>query len=747
MADDPRVPFVADDATLMGDARVRPGDAGYRLLFDRHPQPMWVYDVETQRILAVNDSAVRHYGYTREEFLGMVLADLRPASERARLQEYLRELHETGDAPVACWRHLLKDGTPIDVEVVSEDLAFGGRRARVVVIHDVTERNRIAAQLERRTAQQLAVASLGRSALEGAPMSQLMDAAVKLVAESLDVGITELLTPSDDRDSFVLRAGVGWETGLVRTARVPIGSDFQPGFTWGSQGQVRVEDYATETRFRATPLLRRHGVVSGMSVVLGARRSPCGVLAVYATEQRSFTEEELGFLHSIAHVLAEAIIRQRADEEIRHQALHDALTGLPNRTLLLERFQQWLARAQRTGASATLLFIDVDNFKLINDGLGHAIGDQLLLGLAERLQRAVRPGDTVSRVGGDEFVVLCEEAATERQAVEIANRITEATDRPFKLGGREQHVAISIGIALADEGADPAAVIQDADAAMYRAKELGGARHELFDAAMRSLSLQRIELEDEIRRALEHGEFRNAYQPLMRAESDQPVGVETLVRWEHPERGTLSPAEFIPVAEDTGLIVAIGRQVLTEACRQAVEWGELSPAAAQLEVAVNLSPRQVADAGLVEDVARILEMTGLDPARLSLEITETAIINDATTARATLDRLKALGVRLVLDDFGTGYSSLSHAKHFPIDTLKIDRSFVDGLGSDVEDSAIVAAVISMGRALGLMVVAEGVETQAQADQLWSLGCPLAQGYHFARPLAADAMTAMLRAAC
>jgi diguanylate cyclase (GGDEF)-like protein len=578
-------------------------------------------------------------------------------------------------------------------------------------------------------------------------MSQLMDAAVKLVAESLDVGLTELLVPSDDRDSFVLRAGVGWETGLVRTARVPVGSDFQPGFTWGSQGQVRVDDYATETRFRPTPLLRRHGVVSGMSVVLGARRSPCGVLAVYATEPRAFTEEELGFLHSIAHVLAEAIIRQRADEEIRHQALHDALTGLPNRTLLLERFQQWLARAQRTGASATLLFIDVDNFKLINDGLGHAIGDQLLLSLAERLQRAVRPGDTVSRVGGDEFVILCEEAATERQAVEIANRITETTGRPFKLGGREQHVAISIGIALADEGADPSAVIQDADAAMYRAKELGGARHELFDAAMRSLSLRRIELEDEIRRALERGEFRNAYQPLMRAGSDQPVGVETLVRWEHPERGLLSPAEFIPVAEDTGLIVAIGRQVLTEACRQAVEWGELSPAAARLEVAVNLSPRQVADAGLVEDVTRILHMTGLDPARLSLEITETAIINDATTARATLDQLKALGVSLVLDDFGTGYSSLSHAKHFPIDTLKIDRSFVDGLGSDVEDSAIVAAVISMGRALGLTVVAEGVETQAQAEQLWSLGCPLAQGYHFARPLGADAITALLREAC
>src|SRR3954452_5744993 len=326
MADDPRVPFVADDATLMGGARVRPGDAGYRLLFDRHPQPMWVYDVETQRILAVNDSAIRHYGYTREEFLGMALADLRPEGERQRLESYLRELDEHGHSAAASWRHLLKDGTPIDVEIVSEDLAFGGRRARVVVIHDVTERNRIAAQLDRRTAQQLAVASLGRSALEGAPMSQLMDAAVNLVAESLDLELPELLVPSDDRDSFVLRAGVGWETGLVRTARVPIGSDFQPGFTWGSQGQVRVDDYATESRFRPTPLLRRHGVVSGMSVVLGARRSPCGVLAVYTTEPRAFTEEELGFLHSIAHVLAEAIIRQRADEEIRHQALHDALT-------------------------------------------------------------------------------------------------------------------------------------------------------------------------------------------------------------------------------------------------------------------------------------------------------------------------------------------------------------------------------------------------------------------------------------
>jgi diguanylate cyclase (GGDEF)-like protein/PAS domain S-box-containing protein len=726
-----------------GGASTPPGEAGYRLLFDRHPQPMWVYDVANTRFLAVNDSAIRHYGYTREEFLGMTLADIRPVEDLERLEARMAELTDSADGIVGQWRHILKDGTQIDVEIVSEDIAFRGRRARAVVVHDVTERNRVAAQLHRRTAQQLAVATLGRSALEGVSVSQLMDEAVKLVAEGLDVEFSELLTPSEDRDSLVLRAGIGWQPGLVRSAHLPVGSGFYPGFTWGSKGQVVIDDFATEARFRPTPLVLRHGIVSGACVVVGARSRPLGLLASHSTVPRTFTSDELGFLHAVANVLAEAITRQHADEQMRHQALHDSLTGLPNRTLLLERFEQWLGRAQRTRESATVLFADVDNFKLINDGLGHGVGDQLLLGVAERLTGVLRPSDTVARVGGDEFVILCDGAASERTAVDLADRIMEAMSRPFRLGGRSQHVAISLGITLADASSDPAAAIQDADAAMYRAKERGGAGYELFDAAMRSASLKRIELEADIRRAIDRGEFKNVYQPLVRATSDRPVGVEALVRWEHPTRGTLAPAEFIPVAEDTGLIVPIGRQVLREACRQAVEWDDLCVSCEPLDIAVNLSPRQVADPDLVGDISEILATTGLKPERLSLEMTETAIINDGDKAGETLARLKALGVRIVLDDFGTGYSSLSHAKRFPIDTLKIDRSFVDGLGSDAEDSAIVAAVISMGQALGLDVVAEGVETEAQAQRLWSLGCPLAQGYHFARPLQPHAIAALL----
>ena len=725
------------------EGSLNPGDAGYRLLFDLHPDPMWVYDVDTLRFLAVNDSAVKHYGYSPEQFLAMRITDLRPEEDRPVLARRLQELEGGADGIVHEWRHLLADGTVIDVEVGSEELPFRGRRSRVVVARDITERKRIAAQLERRTAQQIAVAGLGRAALEGASASELMDQAVKLVAESLELEFCELLVPAEDRDSLVLRAGVGWRGGLVRTARVPIGSEFHPGYTWSSLGQIVVEDYAVEQRFRPTRLLTDHGVVSGICVLVGAHRQPIGVLGAHSSTKRVFTHDELGFLQAIANVLAEAISRHRADADVQHRALHDHLTGLPNRTLLLERFERWVARAQRKRGAATLLFVDVDNFKLINDGLGHAAGDQLLMSLAARLKSVVRPSDTVARVGGDEFVLLCEDAGSEAAAVDVVTRIMAAVSEPFALGGREQHVAASVGIAMADTSSEASVVIQDADAAMYRAKELGGARFELFDAAMRSRSLRRLELESELRRALERHEFHNLYQPLVRAGSDRPVAVEALVRWEHPERGTISPAEFIPVAEETGLIVEIGRQVLMEACRQVAEWSEVSEAGAELEIAVNLSPRQVADPSLVEDVAHVLEATGLEPARLSLEITETAIINDADATGVTLVRLKELGVHLVLDDFGTGYSSLSHAKHFPIDQLKIDRSFVDGLGRDAGDSAIVAAVISMGRALDLSVVAEGVETEAQAEQLWSLGCPLAQGYLFARPLSAEAAAKLL----
>ena len=578
------------------------------------------------------------------------------------------------------------------------------------------------------------------SALEGMEVGELMDRAVEVTAAMLGVELCELLELTPDREALLLRAGVGWSPGLVRQALTPLGSEFHAGFTWGSLGRVIVDDYATERRFRPAPLLRRHEAVSGMSVIVGGSKRPFGVLGAHSRTPRAFTPDELNFLQAVANVLADAIARRNTEERIRHQALHDPLTGLPNRTLLLERFNHWLDRAERTEETAAVLFVDVDNFKLINDGLGHDVGDRLLQAVAGRLAGTLRASDTVARVGGDEFVILCEDVGDERSALDLVARLTEAFERPFALDGGDRHVSASVGIAMASRGADAMIVIGNADAAMYRAKERSGVSFELFDAGMRHRSLRRLETERELRAALEAGQLRNVYQPLVCPADGSPVGFEALVRWEHPERGTISPAEFIPVAEESGLIVPIGEHVLAEACVEAMGWDP------GLGISVNLSPRQVSDPGLVETVARTLERTGLDPARLSLEITETVLINDGPSALQTLSRLKELGVRLVLDDFGTGYSSLSHVKHFPIDVLKIDRSFVDGLGRDPEDSAIVTAVISMGRALGVHVVAEGVETEQQVLQLRSLGCPFAQGYHFARPLTPQAVTEFLRLA-
>jgi diguanylate cyclase (GGDEF)-like protein/PAS domain S-box-containing protein len=691
----------------------------YRRLFESSPQPMWVYDADTLAFLAVNDAAVAAYGYLREEFLAMTLDDL--------------ALPHRGRARERRMRHRRGDGSVIDVEITSREVTFFGRKARLALAEDVTERLRATREIARRSRQQAAVAELGISALEGLDLSELLDAAVETLREVLDVDLCEVLELAEDRESFVLRAGAGFSDGLVRTRHAPIGSKFQAGFTLGSLGRVAVDDYVTETRFQPTPLLRDHDARSGISVIIGRKARPFGILGAYSVTPRAFGTDELSFLQAVANVVADAFARQASHDQIRHQALHDALTGLANRTLLLERLEHWLRHRQRGEARAAVLFIDLDNFKRINDALGHHVGDNLLVSVAARLGEMLRPADTLARVGGDEFVVFCEDIAGEDAALNVVTRLIGALEAPFRLADHEHHVTASIGIALSDRGATAASLLRDADAALYRAKERGRARCELFDDALREHSLKWLETERELRRALENDELVNVYQPIVSVASGAIVGFETLVRWVHPTRGTISPAEFVPVAEQTGLIVPLGLGVLERACRQAVEWDP------ELRVSVNLSPRQVTEPKLVESVDRILVETGLDPARLSLEITESVLIEETESALATLNRLRALGVRLELDDFGTGYSSLAYVKRFPIAALKIDRSFIDGLGRDAEDSAIVAAVISMARALGVDVVAEGVETPAQANGLRALGCSFAQGFFFSRPLTADAL--------
>jgi diguanylate cyclase (GGDEF)-like protein/PAS domain S-box-containing protein len=457
---------------------------------------------------------------------------------------------------------------------------------------------------------------------------------------------------------------------------------------------------------------------------------------------------EIRWLHSRGRVVSDEsgqplkmlgicqdITSQKATEEaLTRLALHDGLTGLPNRALFVSRLELALHRLKRSDSVLAVLFIDLDRFKLINDGLGHAAGDQVLVTVASRLRQIVRPEDTVARFGGDEFALVCEGLTSRRMAASIAERILAALARPIVVDGREVAVSASVGLALAsDPVTTPDSMLRDADTAMYQAKDAGRSRFEVFDQAARARNLALLERAEELRQALERSELRVFYQPEVNVADGTTTGMEALVRWEHPALGLLTPAGFIEVAEDTGLIVPLGDGVLKEACRQAAAGIGGRPS----RVSVNLSARQLAVTSILDSVKAALEETGLDPSHLCLEITESVLMEDVESSIESLLALKSLGVRLAIDDFGTGYSSLGYLRRFPVDVVKIDRSFVAGLGTDPAATAIVAAVVNLSHALGLSVVAEGVETEEQLVALRALRCDRAQGYYWSQPIAAD----------
>ncbi|MCU1586742.1 MAG: diguanylate cyclase/phosphodiesterase with and sensor(s) [Frankiales bacterium] len=438
--------------------------------------------------------------------------------------------------------------------------------------------------------------------------------------------------------------------------------------------------------------------------------------------------------------------RRAIEDQLVHDALHDRLSGLPNRTLFVDRLTQAIAGlARRTGLLA-VLFLDIDRFKVINDGLGHEAGDEVLLELSRRLAELMRPGDTVARFGGDEFVVLCDGISSPAQAGQIARRLQEAISAPVQIGDSEVVVTMSAGIAVATSEDESAAdLLRDADAAMYRAKRDGGAHALLFDDRMRDEAQARLGTEVELRKALATGELRLHYQPVVDLDTGVMTGVEALLRWDHPTRGLVMPSDIIPIAEETGLIVPIGEWALEQACEQLLRWQRAYPRRIPLTLAVNLSGVQLAHSSFVDRAGEILSATGIDPATLTLEMTETVLMRDAVQALEVLEALKALGVSLSIDDFGTGYSSLSYLKRFPVDVLKIDRSFVDGVGSDPEDQAIVQAIVALAGSMGMGTVAEGLETTVQQQALRDLGCRSAQGYLLGRPVPAEAISALLRA--
>jgi len=439
---------------------------------------------------------------------------------------------------------------------------------------------------------------------------------------------------------------------------------------------------------------------------------------------------------------SEDITERRAmHEHLAHAAIHDPLTALPNRVLFMDRLHTALSRSHRNGCHVAVIFMDLDRFKLVNDSLGHEGGDQVLRAVALRIQASVRPSDTVARFGGDEFTILCEDVSDESMAMELATRIAASLDEPLEIGGSELFVTASLGLTLSSYSIEPQRLLRDADTAMYRAKEQGRAGIELFDERNDTWSSGRLRTCNDLHLALQRDELELHYQPIVDLTTTTLVGAEALVRWQHPTRGLLLPAEFIDLAEDIGLIVPLGRWVLHEACRQAACWrkrrGDAGHEVWRQSISINVAPRQLASRDFSSQLAEVLEDTQMDPDGVWLEITESTLLQDPDQTITTLRALRDLGVHLSIDDFGTGYSSLSYLQQLPVECLKIDRTFVNGLGRHPESSAIVKAVIGLADSLGLACIAEGVETPTQAQAVRDLGCVLAQGYLFGRPQAAS----------
>ena len=546
----------------------------YRLLFDRSPLPMWVYDQETLGFLAVNQAAVDHYGYSRDQFGSMTIDQVRPAEDVAASEERSPAAAEAEGPSI--WRHRKANGETIDVELTSHALEFSGRRARLVIANDVTQRVR--------------------------------------------------------------------------------------------------------------------------------------------TEQRLW-----------------------------RAAFYDALTGLPNRSLFMERLGQAQARARaRAGTGFALLFLDLDRFKLVNDSMGHRAGDQLLVAIARRLDRIRRTGDTVARLGGDEFAFLVEGCQDGSAAGRVADRVQRELAQPFEIAGQEVFTSASIGISIGGTADHrPEDLLRDADTAMYRAKAEGIAKHAVFDITMHDQAVAVLQLENDLRRALERGELRVRYQPIVALQSARIVGFEALVRWQHRQRGLVPPQEFIPLAEETGVIGVVGRFVLAEACRQMRVIQQLRPRGPGLSLSVNVSGRQILQPDLVEQIGGVLQVTGLDPRLLQLELTESVLVENEAAAARCLHRLRQLGLKIAIDDFGTGYSSLSYLHRMPIDLLKIDASFVQTMATDEKNRRIVETILALGKNLGVEVIAEGVETAQQAQVLTRLGCCYVQGHLFSEAVDGDAAVRMV----
>jgi diguanylate cyclase (GGDEF)-like protein/PAS domain S-box-containing protein len=685
------VVYVAQDVTerKRADQALRESERRYRTLFDGNPLPMWVYDTESLEFIAVNEAAIRHYGFSRNEFMKMHITDIRPPEDIEIALQAIRDARERTAPRV--FRHLKKGGAIFDAEVTSYEFTSEGKRARLVIAVDVTERRRAEEALREseeryRLLFERNLAAVFRSTREGSildcneAMARLFGYETR--AEMLDTKAGTLYFAAEDRDSLLEKV-----------------------YAEGSLSNVEVR------------LRKKDGTqlwaLENITVVGG------GVME--------------GTLIDITE-------RKTTQERMEYQAYHDVLTGLPNRSLFRDRINMALAHARRAKRGAAVMFLDLDQFKLVNDTLGHTVGDGLLQQIASRIVHCVRGEDTVARMGGDEFTILLADISDTRSAAMVAQKVLAVVSHPVVVDGHELFATTSIGIAIfPDDGGDAETLLKNADRAMYRAKEAG--RNNYQFATPSAFDVGRLELERSLHHAFEREEFILHYQPMVELESGRVVGAEALIRWNHPEHGLMNPDDFIPVAEECGLIIPIGEWVLRTACAQMKRWHDAGHG--PLRIAVNLSARQFQQRDLPATIERVLESTSFPGEMLDVEITESTAMQNAELSLSIMRRLKEMGVRISIDDFGTGYSSLSYLKRFPIDCVKIDQGFVRDLGTGTSEGAIITAVISLARALQLRVVAEGVETEEQLQFLQRERCAEIQGFLYSRPVCAEEFEATL----
>jgi diguanylate cyclase (GGDEF)-like protein/PAS domain S-box-containing protein len=675
----------------------------FRAAMDMSGDMVFLVDRETMSIVDVNETVCRLLGYSREELLGMTPEEILPASN-VRLERIYDEMIANPSAHAKVKSHYrCKDGSLVPYEATRRALRSGDRWIIVVTSRDTRER--LAAEK-----------ALHRS-------NERFNLAVRATNDV--IRDWDLVTDELWWNENLTKVFDHWRTEIDSTGnfwRDCIHPE-ERDRTVHSIGQMissNEENWSGEYRFRRSDGTYAH-VLDRCHVV----------------------RDEDGKAIRMIGAMTDITMRKEAEERLAYLAQFDSLTGLPNRHLFRDRLMQSMAQATRVAKPMAVLFIDLDRFKLINDTLGHGAGDRLLKEATRRLQACLRPGDTVGRFGGDEFGAILADLAKPGDASLVAQKIIDALAQPFQLDGHESYVTASIGITLfPTDGDEAGTLIMNADTAMYRAKEQGRNTYQYFTREMNERAMQRVKMEASLRRAIERSEFLLHYQPKVRLQGGQVCGLEALLRWQNPDRGLVPPMEFIPILEDTGLIVPVGEWVIREVCAQIRRWqhsGLRVP-----PIAVNLSARQFQQKGLEEDVRRMLEEAGVDPSLVQFELTESLLMKDPEAAARTLQGLKDSRLGLSVDDFGTGYSSLNYLKRFPIDALKIDRTFIRDVTVDPDDAAITVAIIGLAHSLKLKVIAEGVETDGQLEFLAAHGCDEIQGYLFSRPVGADECAQILR---